>query len=553
MGPKSQRRAQERFFIGMQGLGERAGATVSFWERTAQKFYTAPLAEDLTTDVCIIGAGIAGVTVAYLLIREGREVILIDDGPVGGGMTGRTTAHLVNALDDRYYDLEKLLGQECSRLSAESHTAAIDRIERVVRDENIDCDFTRVDGYLFLPPGGSVTDLNHELDATHRAGLREVERVDRLPLGKFTTDGVLRFPRQAQFHPLKYLNGLARVIVERGGRIFTGTRVVAVKDDEQVRVQTSTNHCITARAAVVATNCPINDRVVIHSKQAPYATYVLALRVTEQVEPALLWDTAQSAEGEKQMVGPIPYHYLRFARDDEGDVLIVGGEDHKTGQASDFEARFNRLERWTRDRFPFVGKITDHWSGQVMEPIDGMAYIGRNPGDKNVFVVTGDSGNGMTHGTIAGMLITDLICGRDNPWAKLYDPRRKSLSPRAVADYVAENANVVAQLTDYVTPGDEPGANKIGAGEGAILREGAKKIAAYRDEEGMLHKFSAVCPHLKCVVRWDQCEKTWDCPCHGSRFDALGRVLNGPAVSDLERVSSDSEAEDNGHPEEAAK
>ncbi len=191
-----------------------------------------------------------------------------------------------------------------------------------------------------------------------------------------------------------------------------------------------------------------------------------------------------------------------------------------------------------------------------MEPVDGIAYIGRNPGDKNVFVVTGDSGNGMTHGTIAGILITDLICGRENPWTKLYDPSRKTLSPKVVADYVAENANVVAQLRDYVTPGDEPDAEKIQSGGGAILREGAKKIAAYRDEQGTLHKFSAVCPHLKCIVRWDDCEKTWDCPCHGSRFDALGRVLNGPAISDLEEVESseneigspvESQAELSGH------
>jgi glycine/D-amino acid oxidase-like deaminating enzyme/nitrite reductase/ring-hydroxylating ferredoxin subunit len=522
----------------MQHPGERAGANPSFWERTAQKFYTIPLTENLTTDICIIGAGIAGVTAAYLLAREGRDVVLIDDGPVGGGMTGRTTAHLVNALDDRYYELEKMLGQEFSRLSAESHTAAIDRIEKIVGDENLDCDFARVDGYLFLPPGGSVTDLKHELDAAHRAGLRKVERIDHMPVGKFTTDGVLRFPRQAQFHPLKYLNGLARAIIDRGGRIFTGTRVVRVEDGDHVRIETSKGHFIRAEAAIVATNCPINDRLVIHSKQAPYATYVVTVRVTREVEQVLLWDTAETAEQEKQTVGPLPYHYLRFARDNEGDVLIVGAEDHKTGQANDFEARLAKLERWTRDHFPSVGEITDHWSGQVMEPVDGTAYIGRNPGDKNVFVVTGDSGNGMTHGTIAGILITDLICGRENPWTKLYDPSRKTLQPTAVADYVAENANVVAQLRDYVTPGDEPDAEKIQAGEGAILREGAKKIAAYRDEQGTLHKFSAVCPHLKCIVRWDGYEKTWDCPCHGSRFDALGRVLNGPAISDLEEVES---------------
>ena len=376
--------------------------------------------------------------------------------------------------------------------------------------------------------------MKHEFDAAHRAGLREVERIDRIPVGEFTTDGVLRFPRQAEFHPLKYLNGLVRATISRGSRIFTGTRVVKVEDGNQVRIETSKGHSIRAEAAVVATNCPINDRLVIHSKQAPYATYVLTLRVMREVEHVLLWDTGETAKQEKRMVGPIPYHYLRFARDNEGDVLIVGAEDHKTGQATDFEARLAKLERWTRDHFPFVGGITDHWSGQVMETVDGMAYIGRNPGDKNVFVVTGDSGNGMTHGTIAGILITDLICGRENPWTKLYDPSRKILQPKVVADYVAENANVVAQLRDYVTPGDEPDAEKIQSGEGAILREGTRKIAAYRDENGRLHKFSAVCPHLKCIVRWDGCEKTWDCPCHGSRFDALGRVLNGPAISDLE-------------------
>ena len=173
-----------------------------------------------------------------------------------------------------------------------------------------------------------------------------------------------------------------------------------------------------------------------------------------------------------------------------------------------------------------------------MEPVDGIAYIGRNPGDNNVYVVTGDSGNGLTHGTIAGILIADLIAGRENRWAKLYDPTRKTLKPVVVADYIAENANVAAQLRDYVTPGAAPSADEIKRGEGAILRDGIKKIAAFRDEDGTLHRFSAVCPHLKCIVRWDGAEKTWDCPCHGSRFDALGHMLNGPAIADLEPCDS---------------
>ncbi|MEY2479910.1 MAG: hypothetical protein QOI04_837 [Verrucomicrobiota bacterium] len=536
MGERARHLASHFLVMGNEDRqGERAGASISFWERTAKKFRTQPLAENLTADVCVIGAGIAGVTTAYLLARQDRHVVLIDDGPVGGGMTGRTTAHLVNALDDRFYDLEEMLGEECSRLCAESHSAAIDRIEAIVNEEKIDCDFEQLDGYLFLPPGGSVTDLKRELEAANRAGLA-VERVDRIPTGKFNTDGVLRFPRQAQFHPLKYLNGVAKAIVGRGGRIFTGTRVAKIEDGERVKIETAEGHTITAQAAVVATNSPINDLLVIHSKQAPYATYVIAMRVKGKVEHALCWDTAQTAEDEKQTLGPVPYHYVRFAREEEGDVLIVGGEDHKSGQAEDFEKRFAKLERWTREHFPMAGEITDRWSGQVMEPVDGVAYIGRNPGDKNVYIVTGDSGNGMTHGTIAGILIVDLISGRENPWAKLYDPARKTLKPIVVADYVAENANVAAQMRDYVTSGDEPSAEKMKPGEGAILRDNLKKIAAYRDEKGALHTFSAVCPHLKCVVRWDGFEKTWDCPCHGSRFDALGRVLNGPAISDLEPI-----------------
>jgi glycine/D-amino acid oxidase-like deaminating enzyme/nitrite reductase/ring-hydroxylating ferredoxin subunit len=520
----------------MQSEGERAGANRSFWERTAPKLSTAPLSEDVTADVCVVGAGIAGVTTAYFAAQENRSVVLVDDGPVGGGMTGRTTAHLVNAIDDRYIDLEKLLGEECARLTAESHTAAIDCAERIVREQKIDCDFERVDGYLFLPPGGSVTELMDELAAIHRAGLDGVERVDSMPNIEINSDAVLRFPRQGQFHPLKFLNGVATAVVDSGGKIFTATRVVSVEDGDRVKVKIADGHTITAKTAVVATNCPINDRVVIHSKQAPYATYAICMRVTRPVQHALFWDTAQTAEEEKQEIGPVPYHYVRFARDEEGDVLIVGGEDHKTGQAEDCAQRFVKLEQWARDRFPFVGEITDHWSGQVMEPMDGVAYIGRNPGDENVFVVTGDSGNGITHGIIAGMLIVDLIAGRENPWAGLYDPSRKTLKPRALADYVAENANVAAQFRDYITPGSVKSVEEIKPLQGAVLRSGLKKIATYRDENGNLHAFSAVCPHLGCVVRWDACEKTWDCPCHGSRFDALGCVLNGPAISDLERV-----------------
>lgn len=505
-----------------------SGRTVSLWRATVDEPSVAALKSDARANVCIVGAGIAGLTTAYLLGREGHSVIVLDDGPIGGGNTERTTAHLSNAIDDRYLEIERLHGEKGARLTAQSHTAAIDRIEKIVREEEIDCDFERLDGYLFTPPRKSKKILGDELSAAHRAGLKGVERVRRAPLDSFDTSDALRFPQQAQFHPLKYLNNLAQAIKRDGGLIFTGGAAHAsrIQGGEDAHVVTSGGYTIKAAEIVVATNNPVNDRFELHTKQAPYLTYVIGARIPSgSVEKALYWDTLD------------PYHYIRVqsdASDDEGqDVLIVGGEDHKTGQEHDFRRRYSRLEKWARRRFPMMGEIEFRWSGQVMETIDGLAFIGRNPlDDENVYIATGDSGMGMTHGTIAGILLTDLIMGRSNQWAQLYDPARKTLS--ALPAFAEENLNVAAQYMDYVTPGEVDSADEIEPGEGALLRSGLTKKAIYRDEDGVLHEMSAICRHLGCIVNWNTNEKTWDCPCHGSRYDSVGRVINGPANSDLE-------------------
>lgn len=507
-----------------------SGQTTSIWMATAETPAGVPLAEDTRADVVIVGAGISGMTTAYLLAREGKSVVVLDDGPIGGGMTERTTAHLVNALDDRYYELERLHGESGARLAAESHTAAIDRIEAIVKEEKIDCEFERLDGYLFVPPGDSKQQLEDELKAAHRAGLTEIEIIERAPIKDFDTGRCLRFPQQAQFHPLKYLTGLAEAIVRDGGRIYTGTHAGKIEGGRQARVETESGHVVAAGAVVVATNTPVNDRLAIHTKQAPYITYVIGARVPRgSVERALYWDT------------PDPYHYVRIESaeglDDEGkkrdyDILIVGGEDHKTGQSDDANKRYAYLERWTRTRWPMIEEVEFRWSGQVMEPVDGLAFIGRNPMDAdNVFIATGDSGNGMTHGTIAGILLADLIQGRANKWEEIYDPSRKTL--KALPEFAKENLNVAAQYTDLVTPGDVDSTAEIKPNDGAIIRRGLSKVAVYRDEEGALHERSAVCVHLGCIVDWNSKEKTWDCPCHGSRYDAYGKVFQGPANKDL--------------------
>jgi glycine/D-amino acid oxidase-like deaminating enzyme/nitrite reductase/ring-hydroxylating ferredoxin subunit len=493
----------------------------SVWSATAKMPIYSSLRDNVHADVCIVGAGIAGLTTAYLLTQAGKSVAILDDGELAGGMTSVTTAHLMNAIDDRYFEIERLHGADGARLAAESHTAAIDRIEAVIRKERIQCDFERLNGYLILSPGQSEEILERELAAAKRAGLQDVARIDRAPLEPFDTGPCLRFPGQAQFHPLKYLAGMAKAIQRDGGLIFTHSHADLIEGGTPARI-TVGKRMVTADSVVVATNAPINDLVAIHTKQAPYMSYVIGARVPRgAIARALYWDTQES------------YHYVRlYGISGEHEILIVGGEDHKSGQADDTADRHSRLETWARDRFPQMEQIEFVWAGQVMETIDGLAFIGRNPLDKdNVFVATGDSGMGMTHGTIAGILLTDLILGRENRWATLYDPSRKTL--RAAGEYFRETANMAAQFADWLKAGEVGSADEIARDGGAVFRRGMKVIAGYRDEHGVLHELSAACNHLGCMVHWNASEKTWDCPCHGSRFDKLGKVINGPANRDL--------------------
>jgi glycine/D-amino acid oxidase-like deaminating enzyme/nitrite reductase/ring-hydroxylating ferredoxin subunit len=483
-----------------------------------------PLTGDARADVCVVGAGIAGMTTAYLLAQKGKTVIVLEAAEIGAGMTSRTTGHLVSVMDDRFQDVERLHGLEGAQLAAKSHAGAVDAIEGIVRREAIDCDFARLDGYLFLPPGGNPREIDEEYAGAVRAGLEGVEIVERAPIDGFDTGRCLRFARQGQFHPLKYLAGLARGIERDRGAIHCGTQVAEVHDGKRAGVVTREGYHIDCEAVVVATNVPINDRVKIHTKQAPYLTYVIAARVPRgTVARALLWDTLD------------PYHYVRIIDGDAaGDLLIVGGEDHKTGQADDGAERFQTLERWMRERYPMAREIVHRWSGQIMETHDYLGFIGRNPGDRNVYIATGDSGMGLTHGTIAGLVITDLIHGVAVPWARLYDPAR--ITMKSAGTYAKENANVAWQYTDWVSAGETGHTTEIAPGSGAVLRRGTHKIAVYRDAAGATHEMSAVCTHLGCIVAWNDAENTWDCKCHGSRFDALGQVLSGPAVNDLAPV-----------------
>lgn len=497
--------------------------TGSLWTATTDLPVFPQLHADMRVDVCIVGAGIAGLSIAYVLTRAGKSVAVLDDGPLAHGMTSMTTAHLTCVLDERYFELERMHGDEGARLAAESHMTAINRIETIVASEKIDCDFERLNGYLFLSPDDEEETLIRELAAAQRVGI-DAALVNRAPSPSLETGQCLLFPNQAQFHPLKYLAGLARAIQRDGGHVFAMTHAEHIEAGRPAQVMAG-GHVVTANSVVVATHAPVNDLVAIHTKQTGYMSYAIGARIPRgAVTRALFWDTGS------------PYHYVRLQDIHEPDeeILIVGGEDHRTGQADDTTVHHERIVRWARDRFPFIRDVAYSWSGQVMQSLDGLAFVGRNPMDRgNVYVVTGDSGTGMTYATIAAILITDLIEERENPWETLYDPSRKTL--RTVPAYAKEAVRMAAQYADWVMPGDLRSAEDVPPDGGAIIKEGLSPIAAYREPDGTLHRMSAVCVHLGCIVRWNATERSWDCPCHGSRYDRFGVVMNGPANSNLPR------------------
>lgn len=379
----------------------------SIWMDLGPAIPAPPLQGDLSCDVAVVGGGIAGLSCAYELARMGHSVAVIDRGSIGGGMTARTTAHLASCLDDYYSELIRVHGEHTARRYHESQIAAINRIEAICEEEGIAADFARVDGYLVPACAEHLHDLEQEFDACRRIGA-EVDWSDQPPIPANGPGRSIRFARQGRLHPAKYLAGLARCITERGGRLFGETAYVDhVGHGDRQRLRTESGGVIDAAYAVFTTNSPVNDKVALHTKEVPFRTYALAGKVPKgSVPDALVWDTLEY------------YHYVRIQPGEgDHDYLIVGGEDHRAGEATDMEQRLAAIERWTRERYPMLGEVEWRWSGQVLEPIDFMPFTGRNPGDANIYVHTGDSGQGITNGVLASLVIAPLICGQDSHWA----------------------------------------------------------------------------------------------------------------------------------------
>jgi glycine/D-amino acid oxidase-like deaminating enzyme/nitrite reductase/ring-hydroxylating ferredoxin subunit len=502
--------------------------TKSLWMRTDVAPDAPTLKGEQRCDTAIVGSGIAGLSAAHELSKAGHSVIVVDRGPIAGGMTSRTTAHLTSLCDDGNSSLVKLRGEEIARIFHESQAAAIDSIEANVKAYGIECEFRRLDGYLFPAMGMDAAEARKTVDEDYKTARQlgmEVEKAKGVPLSGFEDSPTLIYRQQATFHPLKYLRGLVGEIGRRGGQLFANSAVTEIEEiDGEVRITAEGGARIIAKQAIIATNGPIYDRFELHTKMAPYRTYAMAFTLPRGSLPdALYWDMAD------------PYHYVRLSSGPGTvDYLIVGGADHKTGEADDGQVRFEAVEAWIRQLVPDLGKEVHRWSGQVMDTIDYCGFIGRNPGNDKVFVATGDSGQGITHGALAGLLLRDLIISGASPWEQTYEPGRKPL--KSAFNYVKENVTALKSFAEYVAPGEITTLDQLKPGEGAIYRSGLSKLAVYRDPAGALSAHSAVCTHVGCHIHWNSTERCWDCPCHGSHFAPDGSVLNGPAINPLAKA-----------------
>lgn len=472
--------------------------------------------KDLKVDVAVIGGGITGVTAAWLLARAGKSVALLEGRTIASGVTERSTAHATEAIDTRYVSLERR-GLDVARLVRESSRAAIERMFELAELAGAVQSVRRVPGYLFSEDPSENDALKEEAEAARRAGARVEVSAVPLPLAKAA--GV-RFEDQAELDPFAYTTALAAKIPSTNAQVFEQSMVVNVKPGDVCRLELEHGPSLLAQDVVVATHFPAT-KTTFQTKLAQYRSYAVAAPTTHPLD-ALFWDTQN------------PYHYIRSARKGDTSYLIIGGEDHKTGQDSEGgpNAAFERLETYAR-RFDVTP--TARWSAQVVESVDGLPYIGQPARGERIYVATGYGGNGTTFGTLAAMILSDTLLGRDNPYAELYRATRfkpfTSLPP-----LVEENVDFPLHLLrDRLHGSPKTAPAMLANGQGAVLHVDGERVAVYRDDEGRLHAVSAICTHFGCQVNFNPSEKTWDCPCHGSRFDVDGTVLDGPATKRLAR------------------
>lgn len=495
------------------------GTHQSFWIASTLQSSYAPLTQDIEVDVAIVGAGLAGITAAMLLKKAGKTVAVLEAGQVAEGVSGHTTAKVTSLHQLKYATLIKEIGEEKARLYGESNQAAVEQVATLVAEEQIDCDFARKSAYTFAETPETLNKVEQEVEAAQRLGL-PATFVTTTPL-PFAIEGAVKFSHQVQFHPRKYILALAAKIHGDGCSVFEQTRVETVDGENPCRVRTTQGATVTAQDVIIATNLPILDQGLFFAKSYPKRSYLIGARI----DPAQAPDGMFIGTGEN-------YRSMRATpTDDGGMMLMIGGEGHKVGEVSESEHPFERLADYARQRFG-LETIDYRWSTQDMVSFDKLPYIGKlTPLHQHTYVATGFSLWGMSNSTLSGMILRDLLLGQSNPWADLYEATRPT--PFITQDSIKNNLEVGTHWVGDRFKGLFSDPDSLSAGEGKLVTVEGQKVAAYRDQAGALHQVSAVCPHLGCIVAWNAVENSWDCPCHGSRFDPDGHILQGPAVHGL--------------------
>ena len=496
--------------------------SLSLWIDTTPKTNYSSLSGEVTADVAIVGGGITGITAAYILATAGKSVVLVEKGRLAMSETGHTTAHIIEATDADYRDLIKDFGEEAARQNTEAIRVAIAFIGSLVDSLKIDCGFKAVDGYLYTEAEEDVEYLQRQQEFLRKAGI-ETEWVDEVPL-PFKTFGGVHYRNQYVFHIREYLLAVVEAAVQRGVIIYENSLVNDIEKRNGGCVVKTAEGSVLAQHVLLATHVPINDRGTIWMKMYETRTYVVAAPIKpDQVTDALFWDTMY------------PYHYTRLLETEKGLYLIVGGEDRDVGKDGNDEERYEALEEYCRERFG-VKSFSHRWSGQINEPADALPFIGESSHGKNIWMATGYSGTGMTYGTLAALLLSDFVVGRENAYAKLYDPTRKKLES-IIENVVTKSTAFPKRMIEKMTHLDveAKSLDEVKDGEGKIVSADGKKYAAARID-GELRLLDPTCTHMGCTVAWNDAEKSWDCPCHGSRFDTRGEVLNGPATSPLAKA-----------------
>jgi glycine/D-amino acid oxidase-like deaminating enzyme/nitrite reductase/ring-hydroxylating ferredoxin subunit len=501
----------------------RDGACVSLWQESVAPYETrSHKIANRVFDVAIVGGGITGITLALLLQKAGKKCVVLEANNIGFGTTGGTTAHLNTLLDTPYSQIIKDFNMDAAQLVAEAVNDAIDLVESHVEEYGIQCGFERTSAYLFSQDNNQTDELRDILDACNDVGVKS-SYINYIPL-PIPFQQAIEVPRQAKFNPLRYVYSLAHAFEEEGGVILQHCRVKdADEEDDLIRVETS-QEAVRANQLVYATHIPPGINL-LHLRCPAYRSYAMAVKLSDDKYPnGLCYDMYD------------PYHYYRTQDVDGVKYLIVGGEDHRTGENSNTNKCFLQLESHIRSHFN-VSEVAFKWSSQYYEPVDGLPYIGKLPGaTSDIFVATGFGGNGMTYSHVAALELKELLIEKESRYNNLFNPLR--VKPVAgFTEFIKHNTDVVAQFVGkwFATERLEE-LSALAAGEGRVIKLEKETVALYKDEHGSLHAVNPLCTHMKCSVAWNAAEKSWDCPCHGARYSMDGVVLNGPTDIDLELI-----------------